>query len=518
MSRPTTARAQSETVGIILLVAVFVVSASAIGVAYVGGVGSDTDEVVVSAELSADGTDLRVDHLGGDALPNGELAVVVRADGNATRYPFAPPAGEFAPGERRAFSDALVANATNEVALYHEASGERIARTTLAPTATPPPAAETGSIEGTVVGPGAAATRVASGASLGLRPSVVPLSGATVAVDGAGRVAEATTGVGGAYRIDGLEPGEYEVSANAPGLAVSATTVEVEPNETATVDFRLDPLRPAEFAVEIAGVDASVDAGDPVTVDATVENVGDERGTETVELRVGDERVDSVELPLDAGESRTVSLRWQTLPTDVGEETLTVDAGDDAATTTVEVLDAATDAVAYVDRDGDGDPDETYTAVELAFLGAVDGHLVVYDDVTVETPVGATADRVTVRDGVAIAAASVALEADKALRVGDGAEIDTDPGGFFFAGAGDVSLRAGGDLDARGATVRTSASAAIAAGAGDIELTAGGDADLRDGTFEAVGVSFFGRNDGRITVTAGGTVRTEGASFDPPRE
>ncbi|RLM59939.1 type IV pilin N-terminal domain-containing protein, partial [Halorubrum sp. Atlit-26R] len=103
MSRPATDRAQSETVGVILLVAVFVVSASAIGVAYVGGVGSDTDEIVTSADLSADGTDLRVDHLGGDALPNEALAVVVRADGNATRFPFAPPAGEFSPGDRRTF-------------------------------------------------------------------------------------------------------------------------------------------------------------------------------------------------------------------------------------------------------------------------------------------------------------------------------------------------------------------------------------------------------------------------------
>lgn len=126
-------RAQSETVGVILLLAVFVVSASAIGVAYVGAVGSDAAEVVVSAELSADGTDLRVEHLGGDALPNEELVVVVRADGKSTRYRFAPPSGEFAPGDRRTFSDALVANASNEVALYYEGSGEQIARTTLTP-------------------------------------------------------------------------------------------------------------------------------------------------------------------------------------------------------------------------------------------------------------------------------------------------------------------------------------------------------------------------------------------------
>ena len=511
MSDLTMGRAQSETVGIILLLAVFVVSASAIGVAYVGGVGSDADEVVVSADLSADGTDLRVDHLGGDALPNDELTVVVRANGNATRYPFAPPSGEFAPGDRRTFPDALVANASNQVRLYHDGSGGEIERATLTPE--PDPTAETGAIEGTVLGPGASSMRVGSGASFGLRQVAAPLSGAAVAVDGAGRVAETRTGSGGVYRIDGLEPGEYEVSANAPGLAVSVVTATVEPNQTTTVDFRLDPLRPAEFDVEIAGVDATVDAGDPLTVDATVENVGDERGTKTVELRVGDEATDSVEIGLDPGERRTVSLRWQTLPTDVGEETLTVDAGDDVATTTVEVLDAATDAVAYVDRDEDGDPDERYTAVELAFLGPVDGHLVVYDDVDVAIPVRAAADRVTVRDGVALRADAVNLEAEGELSVGSGAVIDASSRGIFLAGAGDVSLRAGGDLNARGATVTTSASAFFA-DAGDIGLTAGGDADLRDGTFEAVATGWFGGN-GRITVTAGGRLRTDGGSFDP---
>lgn len=131
MTRPHSNRAQSETVGVVLLVAVFVVSATAIGVAYVGGVGSEADEIVVSADLSANGTDLRVEHLGGDALPNGELVVVVGADGTATRYPFAPPSGEFAPGDRRTFPDALVTNASNEVSLYHVPSGEQIERATL---------------------------------------------------------------------------------------------------------------------------------------------------------------------------------------------------------------------------------------------------------------------------------------------------------------------------------------------------------------------------------------------------
>ncbi|MGM0448517.1 MAG: carboxypeptidase regulatory-like domain-containing protein [Methanobacteriota archaeon] len=511
MSRPATARAQSETVGVILLVAVFVVSASAIGVAYVGGVGSDADEVVVSADLSANGTDLRVDHLGGDTLSNDELVVVIRANGNSTRYPFSPPPGEFAPGDRRTFSDALVANASNEVRLYHEASGEQLERTALVPE--PAPAVKTGSIEGTVVGRDADSLRAASGTSLGIRQSVAPLSGAVVTVDGTGRVAETRTGSGGDYRIDGLAPGKYEVSANAPRLAVSAKTVDVKRNETTTADFRLDPIQPAEFDVEIADVDATIDAGDPLTLEATVENVGDERGTETVELRVRDEAVDSAEVALDPGERRTVSLRWQTLSSDVGERTLTVHTEDDTATTTVEVLDAESDAVAYVDRDGDGDPDETYTAVELTFLGPVNGHLVVYDDVDVAAPIRAAADRVTIRDGVTIDADAVTIEAGGNLRLGDNAAIDAsqaDP----FSRTGDVSLRAGGNLDARGATVTTSASGFFFASAGDIDLTAGGDADLRNGTFDATATGFL-RTDGRVVVRAGSDLRTEGASFDP---
>jgi len=516
MSRPTSARAQSETVGVILLLGVFVITAGAVGVAVVGDVTSDTDEVVVSADLTADGTDLRVSHLGGDTVPNEDLAVVVRTEDNATRYPFDPPDGRFGPGTERTFSDALAANASNDVRLYHEPSGTQIERESFVPE--PEPAAETGAIEGTVTGPGAASMRLASGASFAVRQAADPLSGATVAVDGAGRVGEARTGPGGTYRVDGLEPGEYEVSARAPGLAVSAATATVEANATTTVDLRLDPLRPAEFAVDIEGVDATVDAGDPVTVDATVENVGDEAGTKTVALRVGDETVGSSDLELGPGERRTVSLRWQTLPSDVGERTLTVDAEDDEATTTVEVLDAATDAVAYVDRDRDGDPDERYTAVEFAFLGSVEGDLVVYDDVTVRLPVGATASGdVTVRDGVTVRASGIDLRADGDVRIGDGARLDTASGGFFAADAGDVTLRAGGDLVARGAAVDTSASAWFRASAGDIELRAGGDADVRDGTFRAVARSLFGGSDGRIVVTADGAVRTDGASFDPER-
>ena len=513
MSRPATARAQSETVGVILLLAVFVVSASAIGVAYVGGVGSDADEVVVSADLSADGTDLRVDHLGGDALPNDDLTVVVRADGNATRYPFAPPSGEFAPGDRRAFSDALVANASNEVRLYHDGPGGEIERATLTPE--PDPTAETGAIEGVVVGPGASSMRVASGASLGLRRSVTPVAGARVAVDGAGRVAETTTGPGGVYRVEGLEPGEYEVSAVAPGLSVAAATAEVKSNETATVDLRLDPLAPAEFAVTIDDVDASVDAGEPVAVNATVENVGDREGTQTVELSVAGSVVDSETVSLAAGESRRLSLAWQPLPTDVGEAELSVASDDDEATTTVEVLAAETDAVAYVDRDADGAPEETFTATELAFLNDLDGRFVVFDDAAVGGSVAIEADRIVVETGVTLAANGIELVGADGVSLGDDSTLDASSGRLGLASAGDVTVRSGGDLDARGVGVTTAARAIIGASAGDIDVSAAGDVDVSEGEFDATGRALFG-SDGTIRIASdGGGVTATGAAFAP---
>ncbi|WP_200531100.1 carboxypeptidase regulatory-like domain-containing protein [Halorubrum sp. LN27] len=509
----STDRAQSETVGIVLLLAVFVVSAGAVGVALVGDVTSDADEVVVSADLTADGTDLRVSHLGGDALPNDELTAVVRAEGNATRLAFAPPDGRFGPGDERTFPDALVANVTNEVRFVHEPSGEEIARVSLRPT--PEPTAEPGAVEGTVVGSGAPSL-VASGAAFGLRRSVAPVSGATVAVEGVGRVAETTTAAGGAYRIEGIEPGTYELSVSAAGFASASKSVTVRSNETTTADVTLDPLAPAEFAVRIDDVDARVDAGDPVVVNATVENVGDEQGTQRVELSAAGAVVDGEEITLAGGERRRVSLAWQTLPADAGEVELAVASEDDTATTTVEVLDAETDAVAYVDRDGDGSADETFTAAELAFLNELDGRFVVFEDAGVVGSVGVRADRVVVEEGVTLSATAIELVGTHGVSLGDGSTLDASSDRFVGASAGDVTVRSEGDVDARGVGVTTAARALFGVSAGDIDVSAAGDVDVREGAFDATGRSWFGFADGTIRIASdGGTVAATGAAFDP---
>jgi len=396
VSRPTSARAQSETVGTLLLLGVFVIAAGAVGAALVSDVASDGDEIVVSADMTtADRSDLDVSHLGGDAVSNSDLTVIIKAGENRTRIAFAPPSGEFAPATA-APSRTRSSRTPRTISC---SSTNRLARCSsgLRSRAEPAPTVETGVIEGTVVGADPI-TSAASGATFGLRRSVTPVTGATVTAEEAGRVAEATTTADGAYQFEALKPGEYEVTVMAVGfISVTRPVTTVEANKTVTENFELDPLAPAEFAVTIDDVDTRVDAGEPVVVNATVENIGDEGDANDRSPRPAPV-VDEETITLAGGESRQISLAWQTLPTDVGEVELAAASETDTATTTVRVLDAETDAVAYLDRDGDGSADETFTAAEMAFLNDLNGRFVVFDDARVAGSVAVDADRIAVEE------------------------------------------------------------------------------------------------------------------------
>jgi len=102
---------------------------------------------------------------------------------------------------------------------------------------------------------------------------------------------------------------------------------------------------PANFAVTIDSTNSPVGEGDTLSVDATVENTGDESDTQTVTLDVSGLGQDSSSETLSAGESTTVTLSVGTSSGDAGDYTATVSSDDDSDSTGVTVEGPASFAV-----------------------------------------------------------------------------------------------------------------------------------------------------------------------------
>jgi len=290
--------------------------------------------------------------------------------------------------------------------------------------------------------------------------------------------------------------------------------VTVEANKTVTENFELDPLAPAEFAVTIDDVDTRVDAGEPVVVNATVENIGDEGDANDRSPRPAPSS--TRRRSPSGGESRQISLAWQTLPTDVGEVELAAASETDTATTTVRVLDAETDAVAYLDRDGDGSADETFTAAEMAFLNDLNGRFVVFDDARVAGSVAVDADRIAVEEDVTLRddRDRTGRRRRRVTRRRVDARHVKRMVIRLVDGRRDGPVRRSNRR--AGVSVTTAARALFGASAGDIDISAEGDVDVIQGAFDATGQALFGSGDGTIRIASdGGTVTATGAAFDP---
>jgi TonB-linked SusC/RagA family outer membrane protein len=97
-------------------------------------------------------------------------------------------------------------------------------------------------------------TTVATGTISGVvqdQTTGAPLSGAQVRVVGTRLSTEA--GLDGRYTLDGVRPGTYRVQAQRIGYGLLETTVEVASGQTASVDFRLQPLAVALEEVVVVG-------------------------------------------------------------------------------------------------------------------------------------------------------------------------------------------------------------------------------------------------------------------------
>ncbi|SER80706.1 DUF7282 domain-containing protein [Natrinema salaciae] len=178
----------------------------------------------------------------------------------------------------------------------------------------------------------------------------------TLAVDGTTVDAESVSLEPGESRTasfavdtDGLDPGEYP-------LAVSTA------NETAETTVIVEASgEPATFDVSITGTNSPVERGDPLAVEAELENVGDEAGTQDVGIAVDGVPGEPVSVSLEPGETQTVTLNYETADLDPGEYPLAVSTANETAETTVTVEasgEPAEFSVTDVSAPASGEPSE----------------------------------------------------------------------------------------------------------------------------------------------------------------
>ena len=140
-----------------------------------------------------------------------------------------------------------------------------------------------------------------------------------------------TAGVGDARITEPLtlEGGESAVAnlSFAPALDDDGGSAVVRSsNDSDTVPITVSPLEPANFTVAIDANASSLDVfkGEPVTVVTLVTNVGDESGSQLVELTEAGSVLDSDVVELDENASTEIEFVWDTAAVDAGGYDLTV--------------------------------------------------------------------------------------------------------------------------------------------------------------------------------------------------
>lgn len=90
-------------------------------------------------------------------------------------------------------------------------------------------------------------------------------------------------------------------------------------------------LQPAFFAVNITNTTSPVTAGQPLKVNATVENTGNSSDEQAVVFSVTGDVQDTTDVALGPGNSTNVTLSWATTSDDAGEYSISVLSDDDVA-------------------------------------------------------------------------------------------------------------------------------------------------------------------------------------------
>ena len=137
--------------------------------------------------------------------------------------------------------------------------------------------------------------------------------------------ADGTMTVTAAVDAATLDPGEYDLTVTV-GEATATRTVVVE------------EARPATFAVSEIEVPESVAYGENLTVVATVTNVGDVTGTQTVAVRYGTAATANRTVALDGGADARLSVTLADVRLDGGDYPITVTTADRTRERTVTLV------------------------------------------------------------------------------------------------------------------------------------------------------------------------------------
>ncbi|THE65473.1 hypothetical protein D8Y22_08835 [Salinadaptatus halalkaliphilus] len=144
----------------------------------------------------------------------------------------------------------------------------------------------------------------------------------------------------------GVDMTRYDYDEDAVEPAATPPAGEILPDE---------PAEPAIFDAAITNVTDPVTQGEPIDVDAEIENVGGESDTQAIELAIADEVRDSTEVTLEPNATDIVSLSASIDDLEPGDYPLTVSSANETVETTV-TIEPVDEAGEFVLTDLSGPP------------------------------------------------------------------------------------------------------------------------------------------------------------------
>jgi hypothetical protein len=155
-----------------------------------------------------------------------------------------------------------------------------------------------------------------------------------------------TVEINSAFEGDQFAIFQSELGGFEAGDVVVATLYD-DPNDcTFALSSDSRTVQPAAvFEVSIDSTNSPVTEGETADVTASIENIGETQGTQTVELIIGDVESgrtleDDSQLTLDSGESQQVVLSWDIGQADLGIYDATVTSEDDSDLASINVEEA----------------------------------------------------------------------------------------------------------------------------------------------------------------------------------